>query len=428
MYNTLSIVGSQWGDEGKGKITDLIGQRADYVVRYQGGNNAGHTIEFDGKKFALHLMPSGVFNPNTKVVIANGVVINPRILIEEINMLKASGFEFNLHISDRANIILPIHEELDAYYEDLKGDLKIGTTKKGIGPAYSDKINRIGIRTSELCDISLFEQKLKYLVEYANKQLDSAEYKQYTFEEIRNEYVEYAEVIRPYLTDTALLLDGAIKASKHIVFEGAQGVMLDIEHGTYPYVTSSSPTSASIPVNCGIAPRYIDNCLAITKAYTTRVGEGPFPTRLDGEIADIIRNEGNEFGTTTGRPRQVGWLDLVQLKYSIRVSGFTQMALMLLDVLSVVDEVKICIGYELDGKEIQSIPALEKDYARVKPIYKTFTGWKTDITKVTKYEQLPSEAKQYVQFIEEQLNLPITVVSVGADREQTIVRKDIFGE
>lgn len=428
MFNTLSIVGSQWGDEGKGKITDLLGQRADYVVRYQGGNNAGHTIEFDGKKFALHLMPSGVFNPATQVVIANGVVINPRILIEEIQMLKENGFDFKLHISNRANIILPIHEELDAYYEDLKGDLKIGTTKKGIGPAYSDKINRIGIRTAELCDIKIFEQKLKYLIEYANKQLEGENYKLYSFEEIRDEYVKYAEIIKPYLADTALLLDTAIKEGKHVVFEGAQGVMLDIEHGTYPYVTSSSPTSASIPVNCGIAPRYIDNCLAITKAYTTRVGEGPFPTCLTGEIADLIRTEGNEFGTTTGRPRQVGWLDLVQLKYSIRVSGFTQIALMLLDVLSVLDEIKVGIGYELDGVEIESIPPLEKDYARVKPIYKTLKGWKTDITKVSSYEQLPSLAKDYVDFIEAEVGLPIAVVSVGADREQTIVRKDLFNE
>lgn len=426
MYKTLSIVGSQWGDEGKGKITDLVGSKADYVVRYQGGNNAGHTIEFDGQKFALRLMPSGVFNPNTTVVIANGVVINPRILKQEIEMIKAAGFDFKLHISDRANVIMPYHEELDAFYEDLKGELKIGTTKKGIGPALSDKINRIGIRTSELCNRELFLKKLEYALNYANKQLEGESYNKFSFEQIKEEYLEYAELLAPYLTDTSLLLDEAVKAGKCIVFEGAQGVMLDIEHGTYPYVTSSSPTSASIPVNAGIAPRYINNCLAITKAYTTRVGAGPFPTELSGEIADRIREEGREYGTVTGRPRKVGWLDLVQMKYSVRVSGFTQISIMLLDVLSVVDEIKVAIGYELDGVEINSIPPLEADYARVTPIYKTFKGWKCDISKVRNYDQFPLEAKDYLEFISNELGLPISVVSVGPDREQTIVLKDLF--
>ncbi len=428
MYKTLSIVGSQWGDEGKGKITDLVGNQADYVVRYQGGNNAGHTIEFEGKKFALRLMPSGVFNQNTTVVIANGVVINPKILKQEIEMIKQAGYDFKLHISDRANVILPYHEELDAFYEDVKGDLKIGTTRKGIGPAYSDKINRIGVRTSELCDQNLFAEKLKYALEYANKQLAGTSYKQFTFEQIFNEYTEYAKLIKPYLTDTSLLLDEAIKAGEHVVFEGAQGVMLDIEHGTYPYVTSSSPTSASIPVNCGLAPRYINNCLAITKAYTTRVGAGPFPTELSGEIADRIREEGREYGTVTGRPRKVGWLDLVQMKYSVRVSGFTQIAIMLLDVLSVAAEVKVAIGYELDGKQIDSIPPLEQDYARVKPIYKTFKGWNTDISYVRSYNEFPNETKAYLEFIAQYLQLPISVVSVGPDREQTIVLNPLFNE
>lgn len=426
MYNTLSVVGSQWGDEGKGKITDLVGSKADFIVRYQGGNNAGHTIEFDGKKFALRLMPSGVFNAGTTVVIANGVVVNPRILKQEIDMITEAGFDFKLYISDRANVIMPYHEELDAFYEDLKGDLKIGTTKKGIGPTYSDKVNRIGIRTSELCNEEIFTEKLKYALEYANKQLEGDEYKKFSFDEIKAEYTEYADLIRPYLTDTSLMLDEAIKAGKHVVFEGAQGVMLDIEHGTYPYVTSSSPTSASIPVNAGLAPRYINNCLAITKAYTTRVGSGPFPTEITGEMAEKIRTEGREFGTVTGRPRKVGWLDLVQMKYSIRVSGFTQLSIMLLDVLSVVDEIKVAVAYELDGKEIQTIPPIESDYARVKPIYKTFKGWNTDISHVREYDQFPQEAKDYLEFISNELELPISVVSVGPDREQTIVIRDLF--
>ncbi len=425
--NTLSIVGSQWGDEGKGKITDLLGQEADVVVRYQGGNNAGHTIVFDGKKFALRIMPSGIFNQNIDVVIANGVVINPKILCEEIKMLEEAGFSVeNLHISDRANVIMPYHEEMDALIEELKGDEKVGTTKKGIGPTYSDKMNRTGIRMAEFLRPELFEKKLKYNVNEKNQLFKLHNLETFTAEAIIEEYTKYAKRLEKYVIDTSFYLDEQIKAGKKVVFEGAQGVMLDIEHGTYPYVTSSSPSSASIPVNCGIAAKYIQNSLGIMKAYTTRVGEGPFPTVLDNEIGERIRVAGNEFGTVTGRPRATGWLDLVQMKHSIRVSGFTQLSIMLLDVLTGLDEIKIATSYELDGKEIHTIPALEGDYARVVAKYETMAGWTEDITKCESFEELPENAKKYINKVESLLGLPITVVSVGPNRKQTIVRKDIW--
>ncbi len=424
---TLSVVGSQWGDEGKGKVTDLLGQEADVVVRYQGGNNAGHTIEFDGKKFALHIMPSGVFNPETKVVIANGVVINPKKLVEEMRMLNAAGYPLdNLHISDRANIILPYHEEMDALLEELKGDDKVGTTKKGIGPAYADKINRTGIRMAEFVTPELFRKKVEFNVNEKNQMFKLHNLDEYDVEAIITEFTEYANILKPYITDTSYLLEQEIKADKRVVFEGAQGVMLDIEHGTYPYVTSSSPSSASIPVNCGIAAKYIQNSLGIMKAYTTRVGAGPFPTCLDDEIGEQIRIAGNEFGTTTGRPRACGWLDLVQMKHSIRVSGFSQLAIMLLDVLTGFEEIKVATSYTLDGKEIMTIPALEGDYARVEANYVTLAGWTEDITKCETYEELPVNAQKYIEFIEQELDLPISVVSVGPNRKQTIVRKELW--
>ncbi len=424
---TLSVVGSQWGDEGKGKVTDLLGQEADVVVRYQGGNNAGHTIEFDGKKFALHIMPSGVFNPETKVVIANGVVINPKKLVEEMRMLNAAGYPLdNLHISDRANIILPYHEEMDALLEELKGDDKVGTTKKGIGPAYADKINRTGIRMAEFVTPELFRKKVEFNVNEKNQMFKLHDLEEYNVEDIIAEFTEYANILKPYITDTSYLLEQEIKANKRVVFEGAQGVMLDIEHGTYPYVTSSSPSSASIPVNCGIAAKYIQNSLGIMKAYTTRVGAGPFPTCLDDEIGNQIRIAGNEFGTTTGRPRACGWLDLVQMKHSIRVSGFSQLAIMLLDVLTGFEEIKVATSYTLDGKEIMTIPALEGDYARVEANYVTLAGWTEDITKCETYDELPENAQKYIEFIEQELDLPISVVSVGPNRKQTIVRKELW--
>ncbi len=425
--SAISIVGSQWGDEGKGKITDLLGQEAQVVVRYQGGNNAGHTIIFDGKKFALRLIPSGVFNKTTKVVIANGVVLNPKVLLEEMSMLKEAGYELdNLYISNRAHIIMPYHEQLDELQELKREDDKVGTTKKGIGPCYADKINRIGIRVCDFINEEELARKIRINVKEKNEIFKANGFAEFDADQMIKEYIEISKLIKGFVTDTALLLEEEIKKGSKVVFEGAQGVMLDVEHGTFPYVTSSSPTSSSVPINAGIAPRYITNCLGIMKAYTSRVGEGPFPTILNNDIGERIREVGREYGTVTGRRRDVGWLDLVQMKYSIRISGFSQLSIMLLDVLTGIKELNLCVGYELDGEVINTVPALESEYSRVKPIYKTLEGWDEDITTASSFEELPVNAQNYINEIEKILEVPINVVSVGPDRNQTILRKNIW--
>ena len=427
MGNVICVVGSQWGDEGKGKITDLLAQNADVVVRYQGGNNAGHTIEFDNQKYSLHLMPSGIFNPSIDVVIANGVVVNPKVLIQEINMLRENGINVdNLKLSDRASIILPYHEEMDALLEELKKEDKIGTTKKGIGPCYADKINRSGIRVIDFINEDILKEKIRKNIEEKNAIFEIYDFETMNADVIFEEYKEYAKELKKFVCDTSIYLDDAINNNKKVLFEGAQGVMLDIEHGTYPYVTSSSPSSSSIPLNSGIAARYITNSLGIMKAYTSRVGEGPFPTRIFENLEEQIRTVGREFGTTTGRPRNVGWLDLVQMKHSIRISGFTQLSIMLVDVLSNIKELKICTSYNLDGKEINGIPALDRDYDRVKPNYITLPGWTEDLTKCESYEELPENVKKYIETIEKILQIPITIVSVGPDRKQTMVRCELW--
>lgn len=425
--SVISVVGSQWGDEGKGKVTDYLAQKADIVVRYQGGNNAGHTIEFDNKKFSLRLIPSGVFNKNIKIVIANGVVINPKILLEEIATIKTAGYSVdNIYISDKANIILPYHEKLDALQEELRGDHSVGTTKKGIGPTYADKINRIGIRFCEFVTPEIFKEKLLENIEEKNKLFKLYDIPILDFNDIYEEYSKYAKLLASYGTDTSFLLDEAIQDDKNVLFEGAQGVMLDIEHGTYPYVTSSSPSSSSIPINTGLKPNYFNNSLAIVKAYTSRVGAGPFPTKLTDEIGKKIQIDGHEFGTVTSRPRDVGWIDLVQLNYSIRINGFTQISLMLLDVLTGLEKIKLCVAYELKGNEIKNIPALESEYSKVKPKYIEVDGWSQDITKVQKYDDFPQEVKEYIVTIEKYLKLPVNAISVGPDRNQTIIRKDLW--
>lgn len=425
--NTISIVGSQWGDEGKGKVTDLLSLQSDVVVRYQGGNNAGHTIIFDGKKFALHLMPSGVFNPKCTVVIAQGVVINPKVLIKEITMLRESGVSVdNLIISDRANMILPYHEVMDELIEESKTFDKVGTTKKGIGPCYSDKMNRVGIRFCEFCDEETLLQKLKYNVEMKNQVFKLHGYDEMDADLLFAEYNEYAQILKQHIGDTSLFLNEAIESGKKVLFEGAQGVMLDIEHGTYPYVTSSSPSCSSIPIYCGVNPSYLTKNIGIVKAYTSRVGEGPFPTKLTDEIGHGIQTRGHEFGTTTGRARDVGWLDLMQVRYSIRISGINSIALMLLDVLSGLDEVKVCVGYTLDGVEIKGMPALERDLKRVEPILVTLPGWNEDLTKITDFNNLPKAAIDYIRFIEHETKVNVEIVSVGPDRKQTMVLAKLY--
>ena len=425
--STLVVVGSQWGDEGKGKITDYLAQESDVVVRSQGGNNAGHTINFDGEKFALRSIPSGIFNPKIKNVMANGMVINPKQALEELRGLEARGIkDYQLFISNRAHIVLPYHELLDGAFEQFKGDKKIGTTKRGIGPAYADKANRIGVRMCDLIDPEEFRSALKSALTIKNMELKMIGLPELNFDDIYNEYVEYGKELKKYVCDTSLLLEEEIEKGSKILFEGAQGVMLCLDHGTYPYVTSSSPTGASVPLNAGIAPRYINNVLGICKAYTTRVGEGPFPTEIHDELADYIRERGHEYGTVTKRPRRVGYLDCVALNYARRVSGINYLSLMLFDVLSGVKNLKICYAYELDGKVINTMPATLNELNRVKPLYIEMEGWDEDITHVTSYDELPLNAKKYLKKIEELTKCEVVIFSVGPDRKQTIRLKEFF--
>ncbi len=425
--NNVVVVGSQWGDEGKGKITDFLACSADVVVRSQGGNNAGHTISFGGKKFALQSIPSGIFNPNIKNVMANGMVINPKAMLEELKGLEERGItKYQIFISNRAHIIMPYHILLDGAYESLKKDNKIGTTKKGIGPCYADKANRIGIRVADFINEDSFKKCLENTLPIKNRELESLGIAPLNLMDIFNEYKEYAKKIKPYVCDTSILLEEEIEKNSKILFEGAQGCMLCLDHGTYPYVTSSSPTASSVPLNCGIAPSYINKVLGVAKAYNTRVGEGPFPTEIHDELGNYIRERGHEYGTVTKRPRRVGWFDSVVLNHTRRVSGINYLTIMLFDVLSGLDKVKICRAYELDGKEINYIPASLDEYARCKPIYIEFDGWKEDITNVHSYDELPQNAKNYLKKIEELTKTKIAMISVGPDRMQTMVLHDMF--
>ena len=419
--------GSQWGDEGKGKITDYLAQKADVVVRFQGGNNAGHTIVFNHRKYALKLIPSGIFNPHIKNVLANGMVINPKAFFEELDMVEQAGFkEYRLFVSDRAHVIMPYHLDLDGALEEMLVDEKIGTTKKGIGPCYSDKSARIGIRIGDLLDPEHLRKRLATALQYKNMELAMFHKETYDFETLYAQCLKWGERIKPFVCDTSALLNEEIKKDSKILFEGAQGVMLCLDHGTYPYVTSSSPTASSVPVNCGIPPSAIDRVLGIAKAYTTRVGEGPFPSELHNELGNRIREKGREYGTVTKRPRRVGYLDTVVLNHAIRVSGINYIAVMLFDVLSGIEDLKICYAYELDGKMISYIPATLSEYQRCKPMYLTMKSWNEDLSFVRSYDELPENAKAYLTKISELTGREIALFSVGPDREQTIVMKDLF--
>ncbi len=422
---TLVIQGLQWGDEGKGKITDYLALRSDVVVRYQGGNNAGHTIKFDDKKYALSLLPSGVFNENTLNVLGNGVVINPEALIKEINYIKESNLKFTLVISNRAHITFPYHIDLDGAYESLKGEGQIGTTKKGIGPTYSDKINRIGIRMCDLLNLDLLKKQIKDTLAIKNKELALFGLKQYSFDEIYNMCLVWNKELGSFIKDTSVLLNELIEDNKKVLFEGAQGAMLCLDHGTYPYVTSSSPLASSVPVNTGIKPSYVNDVLGIIKAYNTRVGDGPFPTEIDNDISNKIREVGNEYGTVTKRPRRIGYFDGVALNHAIRISGVTKLSIMLVDVLKDVKTLKVCYAYELDGNVITYMPGNLDEFSRCKPLYKEFDGFTEDITSCTSYNELPSNLKKYIEYIEELSNTTINLVSVGPDRTQTIVKSDL---
>lgn len=417
------VVGSQWGDEGKGKITDYLSQKADLVVRYQGGNNAGHTIEFNHQKFALRLIPSGIFSGND-VILGNGMVINPKALLEEMKYLNDANISTDkILISDRAHVILPYHIEIDALQEKYRGDKNIGTTKKGIGPTYVDKYARIGIRIGEFIDEELFRERLEEVLPLKKK-----EYPELTFtvDEIFNEYKEYAKIIKPMVLDTSLVLDKAFEENKKVLFEGAQGTMLDIDYGTYPYVTSSHPGANGVCEGAGIGPVMINEAIGIVKAYTTRVGSGAFPTEIDGEIAHYIREAGHEYGTVTKRPRRIGWFDAVVVNQSRRMSGLTGISLMLLDVLTGIETLKICTAYSLDGKIIHALPATIKQLERVEPVLEEMPGWTEDITGVSSFEELPINCQKYLRRIEELIKCPIVMFSVGPDRKQTIVLKEIL--
>ncbi len=425
MNKTVVVIGSQWGDEGKGKITNYLSEKADVIVRFQGGDNAGHTIVFDNNTYKLHLLPSGIFDENKKNIMGNGMVINPKSLITELEEIRSHGFKCdNLYISDRAHVIFDYHKILDALIEESLGDLKIGTTKKGIGPAYTDKVSRIGIRMADFISEDFEEIYYKHL-ELKNKDIVRLGGQPLSNDSI-NEYLEIREVIKPLVVDAISLLNEEHKLGKKILFEGAQGALLDIDFGTYPYVTSSSPSSGGVVIGSGLGVNKINEVLGIVKAYTTRVGEGPFPSELNNTLGDHIREVGREYGATTKRPRRIGWFDSVILNYSSMVNGLTGLSIMLLDVLTGIEELQICVSYTLDGKIINSVPARLKDFSRCKPNYITMPGWNEDITHVTSFDELPVNAKNYLRKIEELVGVEIKCFSVGPDREQTIIMKEII--
>lgn len=424
----LVLLGAQWGDEGKGKVTDYLSEKADYIVRYQGGNNAGHTVVVSGEVFKLRLIPSGIISGKAISVIANGVVVDPKVLLDELSMLKEKNVDISkLRISDRAHVIMPYHKYIDELEELSKGADKIGTTKNGIGPCYMDKCARVGIRIGDLLDKEILEKRLKSVIEQKNLLLTKRyEVEPVNFEEIYNLYLEYGKKIAPYVCDTSLLLYEALENGKQVVFEGAQGTLLDLDHGTYPFVTSSNPISGFASVGAGIGPRYFNKVLGIIKAYTTRVGEGPFPTELNNEIGNHLQTVGHEFGTVTGRTRRCGWLDLALVNYSIRLSGITSLALMKLDILDGLEELKLCVGYKLNGQEIKHFPANLKDLENCEPIYEVLEGWSEATTNIREFDKLPVAAQNYIKRIETITGVPVVMVAVGPGREETILREALI--
>ncbi|MGX6428029.1 adenylosuccinate synthase [Levilactobacillus yonginensis] len=421
------VVGSQWGDEGKGKITDFLSEKADVIARYQGGDNAGHTIVFNGQTFKLRLIPSGIFYADKTSVIGNGVVLNPESLIEELAYLNEHGVATdNLRISNRAHVILPYHILLDQAQEKAKEN-KIGTTNKGIGPAYMDKAERIGIRVADLLDHDIFADKLRQnLIEKNNVLTKLYDEEPLDFDEVFNKYYALGQQIKDHVTDTSVVINDAIDAGKNVLFEGAQGVMLDIDHGTYPFVTSSNPVAGGVTIGSGVGPTKIDHVVGVCKAYTSRVGDGPFPTELFDEIGDTIREVGHEYGTVTKRPRRIGWFDSVVLRHAKRVSGLTSLSLNCLDVLTGLKTLKLCTAYELNGETIYHYPASLVDLDACQPIYEEFPGWTEDITHCHSVEELPVNAQNYVKRLAELVGVDLATLSVGPDREQTNILQDVW--
>ena len=418
------VLGAQWGDEGKGKMTDYLAEEADVVVRFQGGNNAGHTVEVGDRQYKLHLIPSGILYDNKLNVIGNGVVVDPKALFEEIGYLEKEGVKVTpekLIISDRAHLIMPYHRVLDVLKEKARGKNDIGTTGKGIGPCYTDKFERCGIRVCDLLHEDVFGEKLRENIkmknEYITKVLGG---EALDVEEILAQYKQYAEKIRPFVKDTSVKVYDSIKEDKTVLFEGAQGMLLDIDHGTYPYVTSSNTTAGGVSNGIGVGPNMITNAVGITKAYTTRVGKGPFPTELENETGEWIRTKGHEYGVTTGRSRRCGWLDLVIVKSAVRVSGLTSLAVTKIDTLAGLDKLKICVGYKFNGEIIDYFPASLEDLAKCEPVYEEFDGWDDSVADARSYDEIPENAKKYLERISEFTGTRISIVSVGPKRDQTM--------
>lgn len=418
------VLGAQWGDEGKGKMTDYLAEEANVVVRYQGGNNAGHTVEVGEKQYKLHLIPSGILHDEKLNVIGNGVVVDPKAFFTEIDYLKEEGVKVTpekLIVSDRAHVIMPYHKVLDKLKEKARGKNDIGTTGKGIGPCYTDKFERCGIRVCDLIDKEVFKEKLKDNIEMKNKYIVNVlGGEPLSFEEIYEEYSNYGEELKPFVKDTSVRVYNEIKEDKTVLFEGAQGMLLDIDYGTYPYVTSSNTTAGGIANGVGIGPNMITNAVGIAKAYTTRVGKGPFPTELEDETGEWIREKGHEYGVTTGRSRRCGWLDIVILKTSVRVSGLTSLAVTKIDTLAGLEKVKMCVGYKFNDEIIDYFPASLEDLAKCEPIYEEFDGWDESVANARSYEELHPNARKYLERIEELTDTRISIVSVGPRRDQTM--------
>jgi len=426
--SAIVVIGTQWGDEGKGKIVDYLAEQADVIARYQGGNNAGHTVVVDGNEFKLHLLPSGILYQGKTCVIGNGVVIDPAVLIKEMNGMKEKGIDASgLRISNRAHVIMPYHRLLDEMEEISRADQKIGTTKRGIGPCYMDKNARSGIRMVDLLHEEEFCAKLKRNLEAKNHLLQAVYGTNgFDYETMKKEYLAYAEQLRPYVVDTAAVLDRSVKAGQKILFEGAQATQLDLDHGTYPYVTSSHPIAGGACVGAGIGPTKISKVIGVVKAYTTRVGEGPFPTELLDATGDLIREEGHEYGTTTGRPRRCGWLDACVIRYAGYVSGIDYMAITRLDILDKLPTLKLCVAYKYKGEIINEFPASLTVLDQVEPIYEEIPGWQEPTSHIRRYEELPLNARKYLERLSEVADIKIGVVSVGPGREQTIILHEMF--
>ena len=418
------VLGAQWGDEGKGKMTDYLAEEANVVVRYQGGNNAGHTVEVGEKQYKLHLIPSGILHDEKLNVIGNGVVVDPKAFFTEIDYLKEEGVKVTpekLIVSDRAHVIMPYHKVLDKLKEKARGKNDMGTTGKGIGPCYTDKFERCGIRVCDLIDKEVFKEKLKDNIEMKNKYIVNVlGGEPLSFEEIYEEYSNYGEELKPFVKDTSVRVYNEIKEDKTVLFEGAQGMLLDIDYGTYPYVTSSNTTAGGVANGVGIGPNMITNAVGIAKAYTTRVGKGPFPTELEDETGEWIREKGHEYGVTTGRSRRCGWLDIVILKTSVRVSGLTSLAVTKIDTLAGLEKVKMCVGYKFNDEIIDYFPASLEDLAKCEPIYEEFDGWDESVANARSYEELHPNARKYLERIEELTDTRISIVSVGPRRDQTM--------